>query len=282
MKRRLLIIAIGLLISFVVIYGGYRFSRWWRLQKRQWLILAVVLIIALPTAYGGYRFVRWWRASGGVIPIPGSSESESNMYIGEWLTDATSRPSLRTDQSHLCAEAPFILPSVGFIGLLWRDSAAPYSLVKRHTGIDIFGDGTPGTVPVFAVYDGYLTRQQDWKSTVIIRHEDPLQSGRTIWTYYTHMANREGLTDYIENDFPKGTYGKFVKQGTLLGYQGEYAGTVPGSWIAMHVHLSIVESAADGAFLNEGQLENTIDPSPYFDLTLNSDEQPDRPIRCAK
>lgn len=282
MKRQLLIIGIGLLISLVVIYGGYRFSRWWRLQKRQWLILVIALVMALPTAYAGYRFVRWWRSTGGNFTITNSVASQSNTYIAQWLSDPSSRPALKTGQSDLCEEAPFILPSVGFIGLLWRDSASPYSMIRRHTGVDIFGDGAPGTVPVVAVYDGYLTRQEDWKSTVIIRHDDPLQPGRTIWTYYTHMAHRDGRIDYIEDTFPPGTYGKFVKQGTLLGYQGEYAGTVPGSWIAMHVHLSIVETGSDGAFLNEAALENTLDPSPYFDLSLDSDQQPTRPIRCAR
>jgi peptidoglycan LD-endopeptidase LytH len=282
MKRRLFIIGMSLLIALVMGYVGYRFIRWCRQQRRQWLIFALIVIMAVPTAFAGYRFIRWWRSQGiDFTTIIESSESESNTYIGQWLTDASSRPSLKTDQGDLCDDAPFILPSAGFIGLLWRDSASPYSSAKRHTGIDIFGDGAVGTVPVYAVYDGYLTRQEDWKSTVIIRHDDPLQPGRTIWTYYTHMANRAGTVDFIENDFPKGTYGKFVKQGTLLGYQGEYAGTVPGSWIAMHVHLSIVRDGPEG-FLNEASLSNTIDPSPYFDLTLNIDQQPDRPIRCAK
>lgn len=280
MRRYLFIIGVGLVISLVMIYGGYRFRHWWRLQKWRWLILALAIIMAIPTAYAGYRVFRWLRTRG--VDIISGVESESNTYIGQWLTDTSSRPSLNTDRDEVCTDAPFILPSSGFIGLLWRDPAAPYSSSRRHTGIDIFGDGPPGTVPIFAVYDGYLTRKEDWKSTVIIRHDDPLQPGRTIWTYYTHMANRSGQIDYIESDFPPGTEEKFVSQGTLLGFQGEYAGTVPGSWIAMHVHLSIVESGADGVFLNEAILENTIDPSPYFDLTLNIDQQPERPIRCER
>jgi peptidoglycan LD-endopeptidase LytH len=278
MKRYLLLIVIGLLVSLLVIYGGYRFRRWWRLQTRKWIIVTLALILCLPVGYASYRLIRWWRYGGDLIT---NEDSPSNQYIGQWLTDTSSRPMLKTDQDDLCDDAPFILPSEGFIGLLWRDSAAPYSSLRRHTGIDIFGDGAVGTVPVVAVYDGYLTREADWKSTVIIRHDDPLHPGRTIWTYYTHMANRAGTSDYIVDDFPKGTYAKFVKQGTLLGYQGEYAGTAPGAWIAMHVHLSIVEDGPTG-YLNEAVLDNTIDPSPYFDLTLNIDKEPDRPIRCAR
>src|SRR5687767_6207664 len=112
MKRRLFIIAVGLLISLIVLYGGYRFTRWVAQQNRRWLIFAVVLIMAMPTAYAGYRFLRWWRDRGGIdLIIPSTSDSESNTYIGRWLTDASSRPELRTGQDHLCDDAPFILPS---------------------------------------------------------------------------------------------------------------------------------------------------------------------------
>ena len=80
----------------------------------------------------------------------------------------------------------------------------PYNILRRHTGLDIFGDGAPGTVPVYAAYDGYLTRLPDWKSTVIIRHDDPLQPGRTIWTYYTHMASQDGEILVCRRRFPTG------------------------------------------------------------------------------
>jgi hypothetical protein len=172
----------------------------------------------------------------------------------------------------------FLLPSSGFIGLLYRDPARPYHIFRRHTGVDIFGNGEPGDVPVVAVYDGYLTRLNDWFATVIIRHDDPLQLGRTIWTYYTHMGNRSGTTSFVSDEFPPGTADKFVKQGTLLGYQGKYAGI--GVPVGLHVHLSIVASDADGSFKNEAILDNTLDPSPYFGLPLNIDDHPKRPIKC--
>lgn len=206
------------------------------------------------------------------------ANSESNTYIDRWIDDPSSRPDLNTDNSAPCPGAPFLLPSSGLVGLLWRDAAAPYNLLRRHTGIDIFGDGAPGEVPVVAAYDGYLTRLDDWFSAVIVRHDDPLQPGRTIWTYYTHMGNRDGTRSYISDQFPPGTSDVFVKQGTLLGYQGEYTGTSYG--IAMHVHMSIVTSNSDGTFKNEAVLANTLDPSTYFGLPLNADDKPDRPVRC--
>jgi hypothetical protein len=95
----------------------------------------------------------------------------------------------------------------------------------RHTivcgdtrGLDIFGGGESGTVAVYAVYDGFLSRLDDWRSTVVIRHNDPLEEGRTIWTYYTHMASEDG-TSYIDDAFPMETYNKPITQGTLLGWQ---------------------------------------------------------------
>jgi murein DD-endopeptidase MepM/ murein hydrolase activator NlpD len=206
------------------------------------------------------------------------TQSDSNTYIRRWFDDPASRDALRTAQREPCNGAPFILPSDGLIGLLWRDPAAPYSVLRRHTGIDIFGDGAPGEVPVYAAYGGYLTRLPDWVSSVIIRHDDPLQPGRTIWTYYTHMASEDG-DSFIMDAFPPGAREVWVEQGTLLGYQGEYAGA--GLFpIGMHVHFSIVKSEADGSFKNESDLSNTLDPSPYLGLPLNIATRPARPIRC--
>lgn len=224
-------------------------------------LLAIAGVIALAV------FV-WYRGAG---------ESDSNEYIRQWLRNPAARDALRTERE-ACGDAPFILPSDGFVGLLWGDPAAPYTPLQRHTGIDVFGDGAPGTVPVYAVYEGYLSRLDDWFSTVIIRHDDPLQPGRTIWTYYTHMGSRDGRTSYVVDDFPRGTDDVFVEQGTLLGYQGEYAGA--GAPIAMHIHLSIVTSDETGDFNNEAILDNTLDPSPYFGLPLDIAAQPARPVRC--
>ncbi|MBN2303630.1 MAG: M23 family metallopeptidase [Anaerolineae bacterium] len=239
------------------------------------------------------RRLSWWKK--GLIALAGvigtgicgvitlvlysQSQSDSNKYINRWFDDPASRPELTTIQREPCPGAPFLLPSDGLIGLLWRDSALPYNIFKRHTGVDIFGDGEPGEVPVYAAYDGYLTRLPDWKATVIIRHDDPLEPGRTIWTYYTHMASRDGDTSYIADSFPAGTREVWVTQGTLLGTQGEYSG---GSLapVGLHLHFSIVKSDPDGSFKNESRLGNTLDPSPYFGMGVNIAGKPARPIMC--
>jgi hypothetical protein len=234
--------------------------------RRRWPLLVIILIIL---AIGGYFVLRYF--GGG---------SNSNDVIERWFNDPASRPALTTDmERNTCPDAPFILPSAGLIGLLWEDPARPYSTFNPHSGIDIFGDGAPGTVPVYAAYGGDLTRLDDWVASVIIRHDDPLQPGRAIWTYYTHMATRDGSRSFIVDDFPPGTTNQPVAQGTLLGYQGEYAGVGAGA-IGMHVHFSIVQSESDGSFKNEAQSGNTLDPSPYLGMTLNIGDLPARPIGC--
>ncbi len=206
------------------------------------------------------------------------TQSNSPAYIQRWFTDQNSHKTLSTIQNEPCPNAPFLLPSQGLIGLLWNDPAGPYNIFRRHSGIDIFGDGDSGTVPVYAAYDGYLTRKPNWVSAVIIQHDDPLHQGRKIWTYYAHMASKDGKS-YIVEDFPMGTQGVFVQQGTLLGYQGEYNGNSLRP-IGMHLHFSIVKSEADGSFKNETIVGNTLDPSPYFGMPLNIAQKPSRPIGC--
>ena len=165
-----------------------------------------------------------------------------------------------------CQDAPFIFPTTGFIGYLWGDSFRPG---HEHQGLDIFAGTEVGVTPVFSAYDGFLTRLPDWKSTVIIRiPNDPLQPGRQIWTYYTHMADEEG-NSFIDGRFPPGTYEVFIPAGTLLGKQGNYSGT-PGNPTGVHLHFSIVRDDGSGGFMNELEIKNTLNPSPYFGMQLDT------------
>lgn len=209
-----------------------------------------------------------------------SAQSNSLHPIQRWFTEPAARDELATImRRQACPGAPFILPSDGLIGLLWNDPAGPYTVLNTHTGLDVFGDGAPGEVPVYAAYDGYLSRLPDWKASVIIRHDDPLQPGRTIWTYYTHMASRDGSRSFIAADFPPGTSDFRVERGRLLGYQGEYAGNSPAP-IGLHLHFSIVLGNENGGFLNEARIGSTLDPSPYLGMPLNIAGLPERPIGC--
>jgi hypothetical protein len=208
--------------------------------------------------------------------------SPTRAQLEAWVTDPTSHVDLSTFMATPCPGAPFQLPSKGFVGFLYGDKSAPYMPWNPHTGVDIFGDGAPGNVPVYAAYEGYLTRLSSWTSAVIIRiPKDPFNPSRQIWTYYSHMANETGDTSYISSDFPPGTSEKFVTQGTLLGYQGLYNGTADYA-ISMHVHFSITLSGSNGSFTNETRFYNTIDPSPYFGFNVNADKNPIIPVACDK
>lgn len=174
-----------------------------------------------------------------------------------------------------CEGAPFVMPTNGWIGILYGDSI--FGTVN-HSGLDIFGLEGNGVTPVYAAYDGYVTRLPEWTSAVIIRHpEDPLKPERQIWTFYTHMADAAG-NSYIIDQIPPGTLELPVKQGTLLGYQGDFNAN---SWrqIDTHLHFSIVLDDGTGRFMNETDMLNTIDPSPYLGMRLNS-QCGDRPPVC--
>lgn len=175
-----------------------------------------------------------------------------------------------------CADAPFAFPTTGVVFGMWDQSYRPG---HRHSGLDIFAGTEPGVTPVYAVYDGFLSRQTDWISTVIIRiPEDPLHPGQQVWTYYTHMATKEG-DSFIVPDFPPGTGEVFVRAGTLLGYQGNYSGD-PVNPTGLHLHFSVVKDDGQGGYLNELEIKNTYDPSPYFNLPFNSNTNPDQFAVC--
>ena len=202
-------------------------------------------------------------AFGANTPIPRSQD-----FIRWWRGSNQERESLITVQREACPGAPFILPSDGYIGLLYGDPRGPYSASNPHQGIDIFSNTDPGITPVYAAYDGYVTRETDWRSTLIIRvPDDPLNPGNQIWLYYTHMADKEG-NDYIEPAFPPGTSEKFVSQGTLLGHTGIYNGnSLRDVWV--HLHFSIVKDDGSGRYTNELEYTNTLDPSTYLGMGLN-------------
>ena len=236
---------------------------WRSIRLRQGLIWVAVMV-GVGVVFFAIQLYTW-------------SLTNSIPPIRQWFQTMSVRPSLTTEKQEPCPNAPFLLPSSGLIGLLYGDPAGPYHVLRRHSGVDIFGNGAPGTIPIVAAYDGYLTREADWKSSVIIRHDDPLQAGRTIWTYYTHMADVTGTLSLIHADFPPNTHEVFVEQGQLLGYQGEYGGNLR---IGLHLHFSIVKSDPQGGYLNETVLANTLDPSPYLGMPLQANRLPTRPINC--
>ena len=231
-------------------------------KRISFILILPLLFILSAVGYAFYHYVvlasRW---SDGVAQFLTSPQTHQ-----DWIQE----PKVQ------CSSAPFLFPTRGYIGFLWDISFKPF---HRHQGVDIFGGEQPGITPVYSVSDGYITRKPDWKSSLILRiPKDPLNPQQQIWVYFTHLAMPDG-TSTISNDFPPGTGEQFIRAGTLLGYQGNYSGT-PGNPTGVHLHLSIVKDNGSGQFLNELQIKNTIDPSPYLGLSLNAASFPEYPIKC--
>ncbi len=233
--------------------GQAIFARW---------VIALLVVCVLVGVYFAYP---WLRTRVGRVK-----------RLNDWLHNPSTHTEWAIQAGGRCDSAPFILPTNGYVGFIWGDSFRPGS---RHQGIDVFAGGGPGSTPVLAAYDGYLTRLPDWKSTVIVRiPSDPLHPGRQIWTYYTHMADQNGAS-YVSPDFPPGTSEVPVKAGAFLGYQGNFSGNADNP-VGTHLHFSIVLDDGQGSFRNELKIENTLDPSPYLGLKLNADENPNGIVAC--
>ena len=206
-----------------------------------------------------------------------SFKSARYLYYMEWARDPHGHADWTIKAKERCQDSPFMFPTGGYIGFIWGDSFRPG---QRHQGVDIFSGTEAGITPVYAAYGGYLTRLPEWKSSLIVRvPSDPLQPQRQIWTYYTHLADPHGAS-FISDEFPPGTREAFIKAGTFLGYMGNYSGK-QGSPVGVHLHFSIVKDDGREHFLNELDFENTLDPSPYFNLPLNAKENKDTIPLCS-
>ncbi len=189
------------------------------------LIIGGVLVVIGITAYAFFAYrpsARWAR-------------------FADLSKDPQALASHSMQPGQRCDEAPFAFPTTGLALGLWNQS---YRLGHHHEGIDIFSGAQPGVTPVYAAFPGYLSRLPDWKSSLIIRiPSDPLNPGRQIWTYYTHLADQDGQ-GFISDKFPAGTSEQYVQAGTFLGYMGDYSGD-PGNPVGVHLHFSVVKD--DGA-----------------------------------
>jgi peptidoglycan LD-endopeptidase LytH len=232
------------------------------MQKRL-LAAAIILGILAGAGFIAYRMIR--------------SKTGRSVRVLEWIRNPQSHPDWLVQAGTRCTpDAPFMMPTDGLIGYLWDDS---FRVGHRHSGLDIFGGTQVGVTPVKAAYPGYLTRLPGWKSAVIVRlPEDPLQPGRQIWLYYTHMADPNGKS-FISSEFLPGTNEKPIQAGTLLGYQGNYTGDAANP-SGVHLHFSIVLDDGKGKFRNELEINNTLDPSPYFGIPLNGKTAPDEVVVC--
>jgi peptidoglycan LD-endopeptidase LytH len=235
------------------------------MKKKNGRILIALVVIGTLAGAGYYLYDTLFHTTG------------RSARVLEWIRHPEDHADWSVQRGTLCApDAPFVMPTDGLVGYLWDDSFRPG---HRHTGLDIFGGTEVGLTPVVAAYPGYLTRDPNWISAVIVRvPSDPLEPGRQIWLYYTHMADPYG-NSFISSEFPAGTSEVYVEAGTFLGYQGNYTGD-PVNPSGVHLHFSIVLSDPEGHFKNELKIANTLDPSPYFGIPLNGKTAPDEVVVC--
>lgn len=170
-----------------------------------------------------------------------------------------------------CPGADWQLPSDGSRGVKWNAG-----------GLDFFGQGQEGKIPVYAVADGWLTRQTDWVDQVVIQHADPLNPGGKIWSSYSGLGAANGTETFIAPDFPPGTENLPVKAGQLLGYQGTWSGKpLWASWVHLHFAVLSAEGATVPEPLDQARVQ---DPQPYLKLALQSQaENPQQQtLECAQ
>ena len=173
-----------------------------------------------------------------------------------------------TRAAEACPGAPWRLPTDGSLGIQWNDSY-----------IDFFGQGKEGSIPVYAVADGFLTRLPDWVDAVAILHEDPLRTGSKVWTVYGAMAAANGTDSLVAKDFPVGSKNIPVKSGQLLGYQGSWSGTpLWPTWV--HTIFAVTNASQNDTFPRNVVMANILDPAPYLGLSVESGNQNPQPLKC--
>ena len=240
-------------------------------KKQNMNMLVGVLVLGLLLGLGIFIY-KQFRAS-----AAGRTLTARTPMVMDYIRNPAKHQDQVIQAGTRCGDAPFIFPTTGMAGYLWGDV---FQLGHPHQGVDIFAGTAVNVTEVIAAYPGYLTRQSDWKSSVIIRIPyDPLEPGRQIWVYYTHMADASGTISYISSQFPPGTKEQFVEAGTTLGHQGDYSGD-PNNPVGVHLHISVVRDDGNGKFKNELDKDNTYDPSPYFGLRLNAEQNPDQIPVC--
>src|SRR6185503_8429147 len=168
-----------------------------------------------------------------------------------------------------CSGALWQLPSDGRLGVKWQDD-----------GLMFFGQGNDGQVPIYAVADGLLWRPEGWTDGVIIEHDDPLEAGKKIWTFYGGMSSADASESFVVEEFPLGSKNIPVKAGQLLGYQGSWSGN-PQWPMWIHVQFGLVR--ATGNFPETFNNFTILNPSQHLGLALKPEkDMPNmQPLLCA-
>jgi hypothetical protein len=138
-------------------------------------------------------------------------------------------------ENMVCPDAPFQLPTQADMGMYWKDGQ-----------VLMLGNERSGEIPVFAVADGFLYQFPEWDTAVAIQHEDPLDPGNTIWSFYGDLAPAfDKFNPIIETPYIKAK-GIPVKAGDLIGYQGRWLGPSQQTWV--HLRFTLLPASKSGDF----------------------------------
>lgn len=183
---------------------------------------------------------------------------EAYRPVAEYADTRVYRPRAEESAAPVdaCAGAPWRLPSRADMGVQWDGARLTF-----------FGRGKGGQTPVVAVANGWLTRRAEWPARVAVLHADPLEPGAQVWSFYDGLASADGATSYIAPEFPPGSEGVPVKQGQVLGYQGEWSGEQSRTPLWAQLRFGVVRPAPGGRFPASFEA-NLVDPTPYLGVTL--------------
>ncbi|MFW5714096.1 MAG: hypothetical protein ACOCYU_05440, partial [Brevefilum sp.] len=135
----------------------------------------------------------------------------------------------------VCPEVPFRLPTQANMGMYWKNGQ-----------LLMLGSGRSGEIPVYAVADGLLYQFPSWETAVAVRHKDPLDNEKFIWSFYGDLAPAHNSENpYIESPF-LGAGGVPVKAGDLIGYQGRWLSPSQATWV--HLRFTLLPGNGDGEF----------------------------------
>ena len=135
----------------------------------------------------------------------------------------------------LCPQVPWRLPTTSDLGMLWESGQ-----------VLMMGDFRKREVPVYAVADGLLFQFPGWETALAIQHQDPLQSGKHIWSFYGDMAPAYDPENAYIDVIYQGADGIPVKAGDLIGYQGRWLGPDQQTWV--HLRFTLLPAEDDGSF----------------------------------
>jgi len=172
-----------------------------------------------------------------------------------------------TESIDSCPNAKWRLPTNASLGVQWDD-----------TVMQFFGRGNDGTVPVYAVADGFLTRLPEWEDLVAVLHENPENPKEKVWAFYGGMASATG-DSFVLEEFPKGAKAIPVKSGQLLGYQGKWSGNPQWpNWLSTFLVLEI--GTGHETRPPDYQATKILDPTPFMGLNIDYENENLQPLKC--